>query len=93
MKLERILDLVTNNDLSTHKKICWLWLESGNKKEDFPKLPPHYYKVLITLKNGKKYKSFLAEINNWGGSQFIVNRMFGDRLYIDTDEVESWEFI
>jgi hypothetical protein len=49
--------------------------------------------VEITLKNGKKYKSFLASINNCGGVQFIINRMFKERIYLETEEVVSWEFV
>ena len=44
-------------------------------------------------KNGKKYKSMLASINNWGGVQFVINRMFKERIYLDTDEVVSWKFV
>lgn len=93
LSLETIVDYVTKKDLSVHKKICNLWLKSGNKAEDFPKLPPCWFDVEITLKNGKKYKSMLASINNWGGVQFVINQTFKKRIYLDTDEVVSWEFI
>ena len=63
-----------------------------NKAKDFPKLPPCWIDVEITLKNGKKYKSFLASINNWGGVQFIINKTF-KRIYLETEEVIKWEFI
>ena len=91
--LETIVDYVTKKDLSVHKKICNLWLKSGNKAEDFPKLPPCWFDVEITLKNGKKYKSMLASINNCGGVQFVINQTFKKRIYLDTDEVVSWEFV
>jgi hypothetical protein len=93
LSLEIIADYVTKKDLSVHNKICKLWLKSGNKAEDFPELPPCWFDVEITLKNGKKYKSMLASINNWGGVQFIINRMFKERIYLDTEEVVSWEFV
>jgi hypothetical protein len=93
LSLETIVDYVTKKDLSVHKKICNLWLKAGNKAEDFPKLPPCWMDVEITLKNGKKYKSMLASINNWGGVQFVINRMFKERIYLETEEVVSWEFI
>jgi len=93
LSLETIADYVTKKDLSIHKKICNLWIKSGNKVEDFPKLPPCWMDVEITLKNGNKYKSFLASINNWGGVQFVINRMFKERIYLDTEEVVSWEFV
>jgi hypothetical protein len=93
LSLETIADYVTKKDLSVHKKICNLWLKAGNKAEDFPKLPPCWMDVEITLKNGKKYKSFLASINNWGGVQFVINRMFKERIYLDTEEIVSWEFV
>jgi hypothetical protein len=93
LSLETIADYVTKKDLSVHKKICNLWLKAGNKSEDFPKLPPCWMDVEITLKNGKKYKSFLASINNWGGVQFVINRMVKDRVYIEIEEVVSWEFV
>jgi len=35
----------------------------------------------------------LASINNWGGVQFVINQTFKKRIYLDTDEVVSWEFI
>ena len=93
LSLETITNYVTKKDLSVHNKICNLWLKAGNKAEDFPKLPPCWMDVEITLKNGKKYKSFLASINNWGGVQFVINRMFKERIYLETDEVVSWEFV
>lgn len=93
LSLETIADYVTKEELSIHLKICNLWLKSGNKIEDFPKLPPCWFDVKITLKNGKKYKSFLASINNWGGVQFIINQRLKKRIYLDTDEVVSWEFV
>ena len=93
MKLERIVDLVTDKDLSTHNKIINLWLDSGNKREDFPKLPPCWFDVLITLKNGKKYKAILAEINRFGGCEFVVKTTFKGKVYIETGEVIDWKFI
>jgi hypothetical protein len=93
LSLETIADYVTKKDLSVHNKICNLWLKDGNKAEDFPKLPPWWIDVEITLKSGKKYKSFLASINNWGGVKFVINRMFKERIYLETDEVVSWEFV
>ena len=93
LSLETIADCVTKKDLSVHNKICNLWLKAGNKAEDFPKLPPCWMDVEITLKNGKKYKSFLASINNWGGVQFVINRVFKKRIYLETEDVVSWEFI
>lgn len=93
LSLETIADFVTHKDLSVHNKICNLWLKSGNKREDFPKLPPCWFDVEITLKNGKKYKSMLVSINNWGGVQFVINRPFKNRVYLDTEEVVSWVFI
>lgn len=93
LSLETIADYVTKKDLSVHQKIVNLWLKSGNKAKDFPKLPPCWMDVEITLKNGKKYKSFLASINNWGGVQFVINRMFKERIYLETDKVINWEFI
>ena len=92
LSLETIVDYVTKKDLSVHKKICNLWLKSGNKAEDFPKLPPCWFDVEITLKNGKKYKSMLAS-NNLGGVQFVINQTFKKRIYLNTDEVISWEFV
>ena len=91
--LEIIADYITNKDLSVHNKICNLWLKSGNKAEDFPKLPPCYIDVEITLINGKKYKSMLVSINNWGGVEFVINRIFKDRIYLDVEEVTNWKFI
>lgn len=93
LSLETIADYVTKKDLSVHNRICNLWLKAGNKPKDFPKLPPCYMDVYITLKNGKKCKSFLASVNHWGGVQFIINRMFRERIYLNTEEVVSWEFI
>jgi len=93
MKLENIVDYITNKDLSVHNKICNLWLGAGNRVEDFPKLPPCWLNVEIILKNGKKYKSMLVEINKWGGYQFVINRKFKKRLYLETDEIISWKFI
>lgn len=93
LSLETIVDYVTKKDLSTHNKICNLWLKAGNKAKDFPTLPPIWFDVEITLKNGNKYKSFLASINNWGGVQFVINRPFRQRLYIDINDVTKWEFI
>lgn len=93
LSLETIVDYVTHKDLSNHKKIVNLWVKSGNNIKDFPKLPPVWFDVIITLKNGKKYKSMLASINNWGGVQFVINRTFKSRLYLDVDEVVSWEFV
>lgn len=93
LSLETIVDYVTNKDLSVHKKICHLWLKSGNKAEEFPKLPPCWFDVEITLENGEKYKSMLVSINNRGGVQFVINRMFKHRIYLDTDEVVNWEFV
>lgn len=93
LSLETIVNYVTKKDLSVHKKVCNLWLKSGNKAGDFPKLPPCWFDVEITLKNGKKYKSMLASINNWGGVQFVINQTFKKRIYLDTDEVVSWEFV
>jgi hypothetical protein len=93
LSLETIADYVTRKDLSVHNKICNLWIKAGNKAEDFPKLPPCWFDVEITLKNGKKYKSMLASINNWGGVQFVINQTFKKRIYLDIDEVVSWEFV
>jgi hypothetical protein len=92
LSLEIIIDYVTDNT-SVHDKIINLWLLSGNKKEDFPKLPPSYANVEIVLKNGNKFKAFLADINSWGGKQFIVNRCLRKRLYINTEEVIKWVFV
>jgi hypothetical protein len=93
LQLENIVDYVTNKELSVHKKICNIWLKSGNNPKDFPKLPPCYFDVIITLKSGKKYKSMLVSINNWGGVQFIINRAFQKRIYLDVDKIVYWEFI
>ena len=93
LSLETIANYITKKDLSVHNKICNLWIKAGNKAENFPKLPPCYMDVEIILKNGKKYKSFLAGVNNWGGVQFVINRMFKERIYLDTEEVVSWEFV
>ena len=93
LSLETITRYVTKKDLSVHNKICNLWLNAGNKAEDFPKLPPCWFDVEITLKNGKKYKSMLASLNNSGGVQFVINKTFKKRIYLDTDEVISWEFV
>ena len=93
LSLETIVDYVTKKDLSVHKKICNLWLKAGYKAEEFPKLPPCWFDVEITLKTGKKYKSMLASINNWGVVQFVINQTFKKRIYLDTEEVVSWEFI
>jgi len=92
LSLENIVDYITNKQLSTHNKIINLWLKSGNKKEDFPKLPPCWMDVEITLKNGKKYKSFLASINNWGGVKFVINHIFKERDYLDVEDIVKWEF-
>jgi hypothetical protein len=93
LSLETIADYVTKKDVSVHNKICGLWLDAGNKAEDFPKLPPCWIDVKITLKDGKKFKSKLASINNRGGVQFVIDSMFKERIYLDTDEVVSWVFI
>ena len=93
LSLETIADYVTKKDLSVHNKVCNLWLKAGNKAEDFPKLPPCWMDVEITLKNGKKYKSFLASINKWGGFQFVINRVCKKRIYLETEDVVSWEFV
>jgi hypothetical protein len=91
--LANIADLVQNKEISVHNKIINLWLMFGNEAKDFPKLPPVWIDVLITLKNGKKHKSMLASINNQGGVQFVVNQAFKQRLYLDVEEVIKWEFI
>ena len=93
LSLENIVDYITKKNLSTHNKIINLWLKSGNKKEDFPELPPCWMNVEITLKNGKKYKSFLASINNFGGVNFVINHTFKKRDYLDVEEIAKWEFI
>lgn len=93
LSLEDIADYFTKKDLSLHKKIVNLWLKSGNKAKEFPKLPPCWLDVEITLKNGKKYNSMLSSTNNCGGVQFVINKNFKKRIYLSTDEVVNWEFI
>ncbi len=87
-KLSEVCRYIQGKDISTHNKIIGLWLMLGGSAEEFPKLPPEYMNVLITLKNGKSYKSFRNECR-----EFIVNRSLRERLYINEEEIVKWEFI
>lgn len=91
MKLEDIVRYVTDKDISVHNKICNLYIKSGNKAEDFPKLPPCYFDVEITTKNNKKYKAILIDYKG-NPIEYAVNSWRG-RFYIPLEDVVKWEFI
>lgn len=87
MDLAWVHHIITNKDLSAHNKVINIWL-TANKAKDWPDLPPHWCDVKLYHKDGKIYKGFLAEINKWGGEQYKIKGR-----YIDTEEIEKWEFI
>jgi len=92
--LGRINDILSNNNLSKHKKILNIWLLT-NDISTFPDMPPDICTCKIVLKNGSQFKAYVDSQQGkyWieYGNTFAIKRN-GRRRWQNKD-VSRWEFV
>lgn len=88
--LDEFAYLIQRNDISNDSKIKMLFL-MFHKPSEYPKLPPFYLNVRLTIKSGKKIIGKLCEYKN-NPTCFRCKTIFGIKE-IEIDDVISYEFI